>query len=240
MKKNVMMRAASALLVAVLLTTCAISGTFAKYVTEETGSDSARVAKWGVAIGVTSDAFKTDYEKTDTTLSGNFSVSAANVAEGETRDKVLAPGTDGTLLTSTITGTPEVAVEVNANATLNLTGWTIPNGETTSDYFPVVFTIGDNTYAMGETASIDTTAKTYTSISALTTAVQDALKIDHVKIGPNTNLADTYNKTVTWAWEYQDTTDGAYQTDEKDTALGNLTTAPQIQIQYNVTVTQVD
>ena len=50
MKKNRMMRVASALLVAVLLTTCAISGTFAKYVTTESGSDFARVAKWGVNV----------------------------------------------------------------------------------------------------------------------------------------------------------------------------------------------
>jgi hypothetical protein len=47
MTKNKMMRVASALLVAVLLTTCAISGTFAKYVTSTDASDSARVAYWG-------------------------------------------------------------------------------------------------------------------------------------------------------------------------------------------------
>ena len=47
MRKNKMMRLASALLVAVLLSTCAISGTFAKYVTSSTGTDKARVAYWG-------------------------------------------------------------------------------------------------------------------------------------------------------------------------------------------------
>ena len=50
MRNNRMMRAASALLVAVLLTTSTISGTFAKYVTEKEVSDTARVAKWGVEI----------------------------------------------------------------------------------------------------------------------------------------------------------------------------------------------
>ena len=48
MKKNKMMRLASGLLVAVLLTTSMISGTFAKYVTTESGSDSTRVAKWDI------------------------------------------------------------------------------------------------------------------------------------------------------------------------------------------------
>ena len=42
-----MMRIASFLLVAVLLSTCAISGTFAKYVTQANSHDNARVAYWG-------------------------------------------------------------------------------------------------------------------------------------------------------------------------------------------------
>ena len=50
MKKNKMMRIASGLLVAVLLTTCAISGTFAKYATKVTATDTAHVAKWDVTI----------------------------------------------------------------------------------------------------------------------------------------------------------------------------------------------
>ena len=52
MKKNVMMRLASFLLVAVLISTSAISGTYAKYVTTAEGKETARVAKWGVQVGV--------------------------------------------------------------------------------------------------------------------------------------------------------------------------------------------
>lgn len=67
MKKNKMMRLASLLLVAVLLTTSIIGGTFAKYVTTAEGSDSARVATWGFKaedseIALT-DLFKTAYDK---------------------------------------------------------------------------------------------------------------------------------------------------------------------------------
>ena len=63
MRKNKMMRLASALLVAVLLTTSVISGTYAKYITENTGSDEARVAKWGVTVTANGDAFETEYKK---------------------------------------------------------------------------------------------------------------------------------------------------------------------------------
>ena len=61
MKKNVMMRVASVLLVAVLLTTCAISGTFAKYTTGDAGHDTARVAKWGVTITANGTTFAEAY-----------------------------------------------------------------------------------------------------------------------------------------------------------------------------------
>ena len=61
MKKNKMMRLASSLLVAVLLTSSVISGTFAKYVTSDGASDSARVAKFGVIVDVVSNAFSDSY-----------------------------------------------------------------------------------------------------------------------------------------------------------------------------------
>ena len=48
MKKTKVMRLLSLLLVMTLISTCAISGTFAKYVTRAEGEDQARVAKWGV------------------------------------------------------------------------------------------------------------------------------------------------------------------------------------------------
>ena len=49
MKKNRIMRVFSVLLALTLISTCAISGTFAKYVTRAEGEDAARVAKWGAS-----------------------------------------------------------------------------------------------------------------------------------------------------------------------------------------------
>ena len=88
MKKNKMMRIASVLLVAVILTTCAISGTFAKYVTSGNGSDNARVAKFGVTLTGTADTFKETYAKDDNT----FTLEANTVVSTE---DVVAPGTSG-------------------------------------------------------------------------------------------------------------------------------------------------
>lgn len=94
MKKNKMMRVASALLVAVLLTTCAISGTFAKYVSTATGSDTARVAKW---------AFNVEGEniaQTNTFVFDLFNYTDSNVDVNGAGDgeKVIAPGTSGSFV----------------------------------------------------------------------------------------------------------------------------------------------
>ena len=83
MKKNKMMRAASALMVATLLTTSVISGTFAKYVTSGNSSDYAHVAVWGfneTSISIT-DLFKETYDST--------------VKSSVEHIDVIAPGTTG-------------------------------------------------------------------------------------------------------------------------------------------------
>ena len=60
MKTNKIMRIASGLLVAVLLSTCVISGTFAKYVSTYDGTDSARVATW--AFEIDGEALANDFK----------------------------------------------------------------------------------------------------------------------------------------------------------------------------------
>ena len=94
MKKNKMMRIASVLLVAVLLSTCAISGTYAKYITTATGSDTARVAKWDVKLeeNTMSNTFNFDLFKTVNDSDGNYE---NDVKPGTGDDHIIAPGTSG-------------------------------------------------------------------------------------------------------------------------------------------------
>ena len=101
MKKNRMMRLAAFLLVCVLLTTSVISGTYAKYVSTTTDSDSARVAKWG--FGTASIAFE-----------DLFAASYENVAAGSDELAIIAPGTAGSVsFAFEATGSaPEVAYKI--------------------------------------------------------------------------------------------------------------------------------
>ena len=227
MKKNRMMRVASALLVAVLLSTCAISGTFAKYITEKESTDTARVAKFGVDLAVTVDgAFATEYDA-DTTATDKLGVAIAKtvVASSTDSDNLVAPGTNGDLMASaTIQGTPEVAVNVKQEATLVLTNWAVEG----TYYCPLVITVdGAKYYGMD-----------YTSAAEFIAAVEAALDSD-VNYEPNTDLTESHS--VTWEWAFEGT-DGK-QTDVKDTALGDYaakTDDIEISFTYKVTVTQID
>ena len=96
MKKTKVMRLLSLLLVMTLISTCAISGTFAKYVTRASGEDQARVAKWGVLVSVEGDKlFAPEYEADDETFEGQGATATVRVDpdyDGEITD-LVAPGT---------------------------------------------------------------------------------------------------------------------------------------------------
>lgn len=142
MKKNNVMRIASALLVAVLLTTCAISGTFAKYTTTASGSSTARVAKWGFGNATT-----IDFEL--------FSDNYDNLVVGTDGDLVIAPGTEGSAEIALVADADAAAAatevaytfEVNVNvvaddALLNKLQWNL-NGGNYGDLDTLVAAIND-------------------------------------------------------------------------------------------------
>ena len=118
MKKNKMLRLASTLLVLVLLTTSIIGSTFAKYTTQDSASDTARVAKWGVTLQVMGKLYGETYENAIVANdAGTIRVQANDYASAD--DYVVAPGTENAGgFKISLTGTPEVAtqvtVEINA------------------------------------------------------------------------------------------------------------------------------
>lgn len=234
MKKNSkLMRASFVLLVLTLITSCFVGGTFAKYVSEGEGTDSARVAKWGVEVTVTGDGFHTTYSKDDV----NSSVGSNTVISSNEKN-VLAPGTKGTFGGVKITGTPEVAVKIETTADVDLSGWYVDGG---NFYCPVVFKIGNETIngldyssaSAGGAASFE---------AAIKKAIQDATTKE---IPANTDLSTIgENITYSWEWPFESATGGAAnQSDELDTLLGNNaagSNVPTISIDVTTTVTQID
>lgn len=234
MKKNVMMRVASALLVAVLLSTCAISGTFAKYVTTAVGSDTARVAKFGVVVQAVSDIFRPQYAGNDA-----ISVLSSNAED------VIAPGTTGTAVAFTISGAPEV--DVNVAITLGaFTRVTLPVGDyldyttaNTADtynpgsaYNPVVWTLKKD--------GVTVTGCDKVGLDKIETQLASMSKKYDVESGAFSTINGTYELIWEWAFEAND---------QADTVLGQIAggviAAPAGHVanesfQFSITVTQVD
>lgn len=233
--KNRTMRVAALLLVLTLMTSCFVGGTFAKYTTNGTSTDTARVAKWGVTVtGATNSMFGKAYKSADGTLSTTYEAATDSVHANDDTALLVAPGTNGTLNGFSVTGTPEVDVKVSYTADLELTGWTIDTngaedgGETT--YFPIVITITPTTGS----------AQTYTfttgdDIDAFETTVENAIKAFSHNYEAGTELDDDFANdfTISWAWAYEGN-------DTNDTLLGNLNTAPQISLTVTCTIDQVD
>ena len=227
MKKNAMLKIAAILMVAVLLTTCAISSTFAKYTTSGTGTTYARVAKFGITIDSTVQVagFQNEYDAKTGTIKA---ISAS--------ENVMAPGAYGSISSSnSVTGTAEVAVVASATYTISLdknAGDFKLNG---AEYFPIVFTVGSTDY------SHKSIGGTYETISALLTAVSEAASVSTGVIAPGAAVEFAAAQTLKWAWAYEvddDTQVDAF--DAKDTELAKLAADQKIIVDVVYDVTQVE
>lgn len=226
-KKNVLMRSAGLLLALVLVTSCFVGSTFAKYTVSESGFDTARVAKFGVNILANGTMFAREYDE-GTTVKSVIST-----------DKVVAPGTSGEMVRMAISGTPEVAVNVQYAATLTLNDkWTLADGETF--YCPLQIKVntgdGNEVYCGLDYASADLFAQ----------AVQNAITGASAQYPANADLSGAVTPTVSWTWAYEGDNNPDHkvaQTDEADTYLGNQAAeghAANIQLTVQTTVTQID
>ena len=239
MKKNVMMRVASIMLVLVLLTSSVISGTFAKYVTADDGDDEARVAKWGVVAMVEGELFNDSYKDGFTTYTINESGDTITVQADTLDHNVVAPGTnsqDG--MTFTLTGIPEVdtnvqiAIEVDSDVCLKAgtyDDWT--SGDDADkftigdDYYPVVFTLTNSTGGVLATGNLATIEAYLEGLSKVYDTNTNLATIDD---GDDTNAAIDGIYKLSWIWNFDGarTLNGASftadQVDQADTYLGNV------------------
>ena len=242
MKKNAMMKIAAILMVAVLLTTCAISSTFAKYVTADESSDAARVAAFGVTVKTDfSTLFASKYDKADTDLS----VNADGSLSYEIND-LVAPGTKGGVAeASKIEGKPEVAVLVKTEAEVDLgDSWYVPETKTSDTaskfYCPLKFTIDTTTVIDG---------RTYTKVEDLEAAIVAAIEgVSSKEYAPNENLTGTaHDVSIEWEWAVEvltgDPQAADTEVDRMDTYLGDQAAkngAATISIKLTQSVTQLD
>lgn len=246
MKKNKAMRLASALLVLTLLTTCAISSTFAKYVTKAEGSDKARVAYWGFdqPAETTIDLFDGEYNnvKASGEVDGFSNVIAPGTEKSTTfafgytnykDNKITAPEVAYTFTVNpTIKGDHD---ELDANANFK---WTLKKGDATADEYNTV----EDLLAAIKALSGDATGTKEYAAGNLPTAF--------------TSADETY--TIGWKWKFENRIEGtivpggpggafdfgaeanAPQQDAADTAMGNSQTLENVTFTIAITATQID
>lgn len=214
MKKNIAMRIAAILFILTMISTCAFSSTFAKYVTSGSSSDTARVAKWGVVINYDNyDAFEANYNNT--------------VISADATTEVVAPGTSGSLVGISISGTPEVAVEVKYTGVFDVTGWYIDHdGNGVYDYFycPLEIKVGSTTFK----------GTNYGSDTKFEEKVNEAIAEYVATYAANTDLSGASAPVITWKWAFEGNNDA------HDTMLANLAVLPTVSIEITTTITQID
>ena len=225
-KKNWTLRAAVLMLALVLITSCFVGGTFAKYVTSGSGTDSARVA----------NVFAKEYDTNDQTVVGTIAKSVIST------DKVVAPGTtsNGDFVAATITGTPEVAVRVSYKldaASLQLENWKDADGKF---YCPLVFKIKT---PEGNQAIIGTD---YTSADLMKAALVNAVASYTKDYAPGTDLSGKAADTlaISWEWPFETGADPDKPANNvRDTFLGDEAAAGRaatVSLTLATTVTQID
>lgn len=129
MKKK--MSILAALVLAVVVTTYSVSGTYAKYTSTFNGTTStARVAQWAISVGDLDQSS----EATETFTFDLFeSVDDENVKKGADGENIIAPGTEGSFKID-LKNDSEVNAEYTVDYTVNNAGvpleFSIDNGAT--------------------------------------------------------------------------------------------------------------
>lgn len=224
-KKNLIVKATALMAALTLSTSCFVGGTFAKYVSSGTGSDTARVAKWGVTVTASADTFVKEYLTNDPDVNAEGVITKSVVST----DDVVAPGTSGNMAKINLEGTPEVAVKVTYSADLDLGDkWAVDE----SYYCPIKINVCGK-----ELKGLD-----YTNAGSFEAAVESLIAgYSQIYDAENDLSTVTDNLSIYWEWPFEGGTGTKqYQSDAKDTKLGDAATAATIGLSVTATVTQID
>ena len=222
--KNKFMRIAAVMLMLCLVTTCAISGTFAKYTTEAFGTDTARVAYWGW-----------DKDNAEIKITNLFATSYDFVTSKNT-DKVIAPGTSNS-------GTFQFLYEENATegATSPEVAYTFKidlTGTTASDD---IKNNGNIKWAVCKTEDVTNNGGAiptgeWGTWDAMITELNALDGDESFDAGEALPAIATDAYTIAWMWDFSTGTAG----DEADTAMGNKEILDTVTISIKITATQVN
>lgn len=156
-RSSMMVRLVAALVVVMMFTMCFVGGTFAKYISSATGTDSAKVAKWSIKVGgtdiATADTFTFDLFKTILDSDGTSAETDISPADGT----IIAPGTSGSF---------EIVIKNESEVTAQ---YTIDYTVTNTDNIPVEFSVDGGANWSADLADVAASESTKLAVGATKT-----------------------------------------------------------------------
>lgn len=138
MKKNKMLFLGLITVFVAVLSLSLVSGTYAKYTSEATGSDTATVAKWAWQVNSTNVTEEVTFNLFDSILDTKDSLTDADVKAG-----LIAPGTKGSFAlaitnNSEVSGEVTIAIEISHNGSTEYMPLTLSVADTDAPVEPTV------------------------------------------------------------------------------------------------------
>lgn len=165
-RSSMMVRLVAVLAVTMMFTMCFVGGTFAKYTSSGTGTDTATVAKWSFKVGetdiATTDTFTFDLFKTIKDSDGINNETEMNPVDGS----IIAPGTQGSfdlVLTNASQVTAQYAID-----------YTVTN----NNDIPVKFSVDGGTTWTNDLADVAASDSTKLAANSGTTTIKVQWKWD--------------------------------------------------------------
>ena len=209
MTKSKSTRLTALLMSLVLITSCFVGGTLARYITSTSSEDSARVAVWGInADEIEMDLFDAQYE-----LDGTI------VAKANDGDNIIAPGTGKMSKFSIVNLDDTLAPEVMYEVRIDLDDSEID--QRILDNPSIQWKLDNNAWGTWESTKADILALSGDASGVKTYA-------------PNTiaeEFANGKEHTISWQWLLDN------NNDIMDTAMGNLAVEGDITAKIVVKIT---
>lgn len=225
MKNKLGFRTAAVLLVLVMVTSCFVGSTFAKYTTSSSGTDNARVAYWGFcgSDSLSFDLFDGEYTHVASSSHSNV------FAPGTTKEEYFGIGFSSNFGLN-IVGTTEVNYTLNVDAEVSGNYAML---DANPNFKWMLYTNHTNEYTYFGTAE--------ELVYALEALDGSASGAKEYKAGePIAEVAYGGGYRVGWVWEYETQGERMAAQDKMDTEMGNMEDLENVTITITITATQID
>jgi hypothetical protein len=228
-------RVAALLLVACLISSVMLSGTFAKYTSEYAGQDTALVARWSFgALG--GDNNTTNPTEMSLDLFGHLYKNNINTIEENGKNTLIAPGVGGQF-----TVAMDFLSDVDAKVTVNFA----ENENSTAKNLPIEYSVVDGTWVTLEQLPAAFVNKLASNYERVTDSSEETFTFTRSDIDDTLETeTTTISQDVKWRWAFDSVaqneadagTPAFTSSDITDTDFGEASAALDTRLEYILNV----